>query len=778
MANWATLKAAIANVIKTNGNQEITGVVLQNTLNSIISTVGENATFAGIATPSTNPGAPDGNVFYFATQAGTYSNFSEITIDNPGFYVISWSSSTWSKSDVMSIAQGLGGSDIFLVSQQAITNEIRDILNVIKNNNFINEVSAKSTSTGWINKDTGEITEEEGWHNSDYAISGGTLCFITGNSGVGGQSTAVAFYNASNEFIGSFFEGKSKNYSDYPIITPSGTAKVKVGRYGDNTPVLKVLNNEYKLSLSKIYKLNDNKQSLKGLFIQRYFMYIASSTNFNANSINYNGSWACLILKVYSGQVYTLKNIIGGRNGRAYAIFNNNFEALEIAGENLTIDTKTITISQDGYMVVNTNTTNNYDYDVQIEGFCINDSFTATYILGLWTTANLLKTKTEALETNVNNYNYNDSIEKSYQPSITNGWISISKGYIPDGNANDDTYKHTDFIPINDKTKIDIHLLGSRTGNIAVISYYSKPSPEYVLSDYTNNDSRVIDTVLTGRPTEEANYVRFSGNKQNFFVSVNPRPSALLIGASFAYSNNGWFEYAAEMENFDYVNRAVAGSRAYNAAINYSSWITPYISTMDVLVIMYSHNIDCYKADDLKDDYTEYTVNSSMSNAAAFDYIIKRYMADCAAIYKKPYIVLCTHWHDGRTIFNESVRKLAEKWSIPLVEFDKYTFGATQYHPTLKDKNDNRLTPSIINALTPPDNLYEVPTSSSGYIETNMLNGTLTKYDAELINSKICAWHPDRRYKTIDGTRTDVGLPDIQKIMGNVFIDIYKQYYK
>ena len=54
MANWSVLKAAIANAIKTNGNQEITGQVLQNALNNIVSTVGENATFAGIATPTTN----------------------------------------------------------------------------------------------------------------------------------------------------------------------------------------------------------------------------------------------------------------------------------------------------------------------------------------------------------------------------------------------------------------------------------------------------------------------------------------------------------------------------------------------------------------------------------------------------------------------------------------------------------------------------------------------------------------------------------------------------
>lgn len=75
MGNYEELKAAVASVIKTNGNQEITGAVLQNTLTSLISQIGANATFAGIATPDTVPGTPDQNVFYIAGQSGTYANF-------------------------------------------------------------------------------------------------------------------------------------------------------------------------------------------------------------------------------------------------------------------------------------------------------------------------------------------------------------------------------------------------------------------------------------------------------------------------------------------------------------------------------------------------------------------------------------------------------------------------------------------------------------------------------------------------------------------------------
>ena len=94
MANWSDLKAAIAKVIKTNGNQEITGAVLQNALNNIISNVGENASFAGVATPSTNPGTPDGNVFYIASESGTYSNFDG-TVNNGDCLIFKKNEDSW-----------------------------------------------------------------------------------------------------------------------------------------------------------------------------------------------------------------------------------------------------------------------------------------------------------------------------------------------------------------------------------------------------------------------------------------------------------------------------------------------------------------------------------------------------------------------------------------------------------------------------------------------------------------------------------------------------------
>lgn len=121
MGNYGELKQAISDVIKTNGNQEITGAIMQNVLNTIVSTVGANRTFVGIANKNTKPGTPDGNVFYIAYTAGNYVNFQSnagnLTV-NPGELAILYNETTnWGKSVI-------GMSSDGVIALANITNQI------------------------------------------------------------------------------------------------------------------------------------------------------------------------------------------------------------------------------------------------------------------------------------------------------------------------------------------------------------------------------------------------------------------------------------------------------------------------------------------------------------------------------------------------------------------------------------------------------------------------------------------------------------------------------
>lgn len=80
MANNELLKASIRSAIKENGNEEITGDVLQQTLVAIVDALGKGYQFMGEATPATDPGTPDQKVCYLAMQKGIYPNFNNLGV--------------------------------------------------------------------------------------------------------------------------------------------------------------------------------------------------------------------------------------------------------------------------------------------------------------------------------------------------------------------------------------------------------------------------------------------------------------------------------------------------------------------------------------------------------------------------------------------------------------------------------------------------------------------------------------------------------------------------
>lgn len=96
MANYNSLKATINANIKTNGNQEITGSVLNSVLNAMVTTMGAGYQYAGVATPASNPGSPDNPVFYLAVTAGTYSHMGGLVVNDGEIAILRWDSS-WHK---------------------------------------------------------------------------------------------------------------------------------------------------------------------------------------------------------------------------------------------------------------------------------------------------------------------------------------------------------------------------------------------------------------------------------------------------------------------------------------------------------------------------------------------------------------------------------------------------------------------------------------------------------------------------------------------------------
>lgn len=106
MANYNNLKTAISEVIKTNGNEEITGALLQQSLLAMINELGAGYQFVGIAQPDTLPGAVDYRCFYIAAKAGTYSHFNDIEVEDGELALLVWGTDWTKQSIALGVADG------------------------------------------------------------------------------------------------------------------------------------------------------------------------------------------------------------------------------------------------------------------------------------------------------------------------------------------------------------------------------------------------------------------------------------------------------------------------------------------------------------------------------------------------------------------------------------------------------------------------------------------------------------------------------------------------
>lgn len=178
-----------------------------------------------------------------------------------------------------------------------------------------------------------------------------------------------------------------------------------------------------------------------------------------------------------------------------------------------------------------------------------------------------------------------------------------------------------------------------------------------------------------------------AGARADEAADTDGRLTFLLTGASFAIAENGWFEMGCEDLGADAINKSVSGEAIYHTARRMHAgtfYTTEELDRTDVFVLGHVHNQNVANEQWLKENWEDYTsIASTTDYAVAYDYVIKRYMADCRALKDNPEskyygtedgkpvkIMFCTHWHDSRTTYNPAVRRLAEKWGFPLVKFD------------------------------------------------------------------------------------------------------------
>ena len=239
MADITALKNRIRAAIKQNGNQEITGPVLQtilldisdvlngvvgdetsarevadgnlsetittlqNLINTINANIGNGYVYAGIATPTSTP--VTGKVFYVAITAGTYTNFGGQVLTQ-GINILKYNGSVWSSEQIIGIDNYPAHGSNYLPKSRGVFDALYDFSNIeiLKNLLFKKADGGTFTSTTGI-IDVNGVIHSEGLSNYktwEYINSENTPVFVGYKdvlpTGINNDFANVALYKNGN----------------------------------------------------------------------------------------------------------------------------------------------------------------------------------------------------------------------------------------------------------------------------------------------------------------------------------------------------------------------------------------------------------------------------------------------------------------------------------------------------------------------------------------------------------------------------------------------------
>lgn len=780
MGNYEELKAAVASVIKTNGNQEITGQVLQNTLTTLISQVGANATFAGIATPETAPGTPDQNVFYIAGQSGVYSNFDGYKLEDEIVLFLNESQS-WKH-----VLCNIYNKD--KVKKNA-ANDISNIIDVIgtKTNVYVNK-SGEEVYTTTENRELYEIDLSR--------IPIGTIVKIKYKS-LASLAYGITVYNEAGEKI---YQGKAGNndIKEETFTISDNYKKLKLNFDNTFTPYFY---NDNKLEIQKINDylsggLVDYDIELLNAGKYQLIYNVGDTANSEATPF---ADYGTLKIKCSENDTFYLK-LQGGNNAKAYGFTDENYKVLECSNAYEKIDGEFVAPKETYWLILNNSFTGQYSlldpkvirYGLSNKVNTINENLTKkidkleeeiiSNVSVVLTPKETLDNKflntsgiiagASALNRRINKYDIKRGME--YELNYTEGNKNTISYSIVDGEGG--------IIKLGD--------IGKDEGKNRIITIISEG--DYTLNLFTANKDYIgvkslseTDKKINNIVNEISNIDKKSTNTAGFFL---PNKSILLSGASISDSINGYFEHAMlDLGITEYKNLSVAGNNIFKLCNDLYSNGLNYAKSYDLLIISHVHNFDVFNLpDNIKDmtaeelennsefgtyitteDYVNGTPPATLSYttdqlyAIGYDYSIKKWISlnynlkseigYDSFFGKAAQICLYTYWHDARTIYNEAIRKLAKKWNLLLIKDDENIgFSKDRVHPVTKQ-------------------------------QYSILYTNLSKYQKlEIIDGVIYGFHPDtisvENQSTYNSTKKMLleYLPYIQKRRAAILIKTLK----
>ena len=280
MSNYNSLKTTIDANIKQNGNQEITGQILNSVLNQMVTTLGAGYQFAGVATldPATDPGSPDAKVFYIANGKGKYEKFGGLEVTEDEVVVLYWDSA-WHK-----VATGIASQEKLSELDTEVRHIERDLGMYPNPTEY---VLAVGVSGKYIDKDSGlEVANSNYSISQPFSLKAGDILLVPSASAVTAACSVVSkkVTNTYDKVI--IYAYTYDEFGRINTATADYNPSLVYTAYYESdeqtTPIDWMIGGEHIAELPQTHEVTESfyeplvKQSVAGMPDTGYYVYLAS----------------------------------------------------------------------------------------------------------------------------------------------------------------------------------------------------------------------------------------------------------------------------------------------------------------------------------------------------------------------------------------------------------------------------------------------------------------------------------------------------------------------
>lgn len=277
----------IKQAIYNNGEELITGKVLQDVLVEMVNNLGSGYTYKGVATLSTTPDTTTPNIFYLLGEVGTYTNIGSIQHQS-GIGIALWNGTAWSYQNVPSSA--IVATDATPTANSTNPVQSGGVKKALGDEHYAWTTNRILDLRGGVGTTLPNSQGNTNWGYVDIQVNEGDIITLNAR---GGNYGAWGWADANNVILS--WSGTNVTISNQQFVAPTNAKRFisNCYTYGSYTPPVVSASGSVQAKINDVraditdvrdnVELNFKEKSVSVTYVSGKFLNSAGSIGNNAN---------------------------------------------------------------------------------------------------------------------------------------------------------------------------------------------------------------------------------------------------------------------------------------------------------------------------------------------------------------------------------------------------------------------------------------------------------------------------------------------------------------